>query len=397
MTPTKPAASTAKQPRQDARSTRGGIGDLMAGVSLTPSPRDAAAPEARKHPIGSGIAFERVEDVYRMDPRKIVLEGAYVRQFIEDAAFHQLRAAVALERDIGQHLGVRIAGPPTDQRRVLIYGMRRWKAALAEGLDRVPVRDYGRITEEKAIELQMLENEIRADPHPVDTALGFFLLSRQPEWSQRRIAEIFDKNKGYVSEMVRVGEALASLDDAERAPLYTTPSVTVRAFQSIAQVKDIDARRNALLALLDEPVVEERAAELAQPNRGATAPSSQGAETQAQRRRVVDESVFHARPLRNGRSFRVRWTDEDLKADAANITAEIKKRFLEEYTHLVHRAAVLAGQGSVPPVDIATVVADAAKDAARVDARLASAFGASPHTVDDDDRSATRAGRKAPR
>ena len=371
-----PSRAGAPGPRQDARSTRGGIGDLMAGVSLAAPPRDAR-PEAPKHPIGSGIAFERVEDVYRMDPRKIVLEGPYVRQFIADSAFLQLRTAVALERDIGQHLGVRIVGPPTDQRRVLVYGMRRWKAALAEGLDRVPVRDYGPISEEKAVELQMLENEIRADPHPVDTALGFFLLSRQPEWPQKRIAEVFDKNKGYVSEMVRVGEALAMLDDAARAPLYTAPAVTVRAFQSIAQVKDLAARRQALLALLDgQPdtatdALGDLAVSVPVATEGPRDTEEDSGRAQATRRRAVDDAVFHARALRNGRTFRVRWTDEDLKADAARIAAEFKLRFLEEYTHLVHRAAVLAGQGSGPAVDIAAVVAEAAKDAARVDARLA--------------------------
>jgi len=32
--------------------------------------------------------------------------------------------------------------------------------AIAEGLEKVLVRDYGRISEEKSIELQLLENEV---------------------------------------------------------------------------------------------------------------------------------------------------------------------------------------------------------------------------------------------
>ena len=355
-----------------AKPSRAGIGDIMAGVSLAPPPRAEAGDP--KHPIGSGIAFERVENVYRMDPRKIVLEGPYVRQFVEDSAFQQLRASVALERDIGQHVGVRIVGPPTNQRRVLVYGMRRWKAALAEGLERVPVRDYGTITEEKAVELQMLENEIRADPHPVDTALGFYLLAQQPDWSQKRIAEVFDKNKGYVSEMVRVGEAIARLREVDRQPLYTAPGVTVRAFQSVAQVKSVEERKEALLALSD-------AAPATTPDTGAVAadvpsevrPRSGG--EQAGRRRLVDESVFHARPLRNGRTFRVRWTDQDLRRDGSRIVEEFRARFLEEYTQLLERVTVIGaaeGQGTGDAgVDIGALVARAAEDAARVDARIA--------------------------
>lgn len=381
----------------DAKRTRAGIGDLVAGVSLTgpaANPftsrgRDTAegrTAESRgvKHPIGSGIAFERVEDVYKMDPKKIVMEGPYIRQFIEDSAFHQLRAAVRIERDIGQHIGVRIVGPPTDARRVLVYGMRRWRAALAEALEKVPVRDYGRISEEKAIELQMLENEIRADPHPIDTALGFYLLSRQDEWNQKRIAEVFDKNKGYVSEMVRVGEALAQLSGEERTPLYTAPRVTVRAFQSIAQVKDLGERRTALLALL-QPTPDEAPQTESQPSTSSDAEQQAAqpprarstGDAQAERRREVDEAIFHSRPLRNGRSFRVRWTDDELKARAPEIIEEFRRHILEEYTHLLHRANVLAAQGSkdgegqgTTPLDIATLVASVAKDVARVDARL---------------------------
>ncbi len=407
-TPTRtPAATEAPDAQRRAsgrKPERAGIGAIMAGVSLSSSPvtspgspgtpgagaapgagRDSHSARELRHPVGSGVAFERVENIYRMDPRKIVLEGAYVRQFIEDADFHRLTAAVAMEHDIGQHIGVRIVGPPTNQRRVLIYGMRRWKAALAVGLDKVPVRDYGPISEDKAVELQMLENEIRSDPHAVDTALGFYLLAQQDGWSQKRIADVFDKNKGYVSEMIRVGEALARLREVDRQPLYHSARVTVRAFQSVAQIKSVEERKDALLALLDDsdatsaPDASSRPAAGMAEGRPARAPhedTSRSGTEQASRRKLVDEAVFHARPLRNGRAFRVRWTDEDLRRDGTRIAEEFRARFLEEYTHLVHRAAVLHGQvsghGSTVPPRIADLVASAAQDAARVDARIRS-------------------------
>ena len=371
-----------------AKPPRAGIGDIMAGVSLDPLPpstahgaergRDAQDARAPRHPIGSGVAFERVENIYRMDPRKVVLEGPYIRQFIEDADFHRLRASVELERDIGQHIGVRVVGPPTNQRRVLVYGMRRWRAALAVGLEKVPVRDYGAIGEEKAVELQMLENEIRADPHPIDTAIGFYLLSQQPEWSQKRIGDVFDKNKGYVSEMVRVGEAIARLREVDRQPLYTCPRVTVRAFQSVAQVKSVEARKEALLALLEEaPAAAEAPAATPTGSGEPPRPATPAGADQASRRRLVDEAVFHVRPLRNGRAFRVRWTDDDLRRDGTRIAEEFRARFLEEYQHLLHRTAVLhgeaSGRGSAIPPRIAELVANAAQETARVDARIGGA------------------------
>ena len=382
----------------------------MDGVSLAaPARRDTgssagqpfvSAAEARatsRHPVDSGIAFERVEDVYRMDPYRVILDGPYVRQFVEDADFQRLCTAVAIERDIGQHIGVRrLAGPPTEARRVLVYGMRRWKAALHIGLERVPVRDYGVISEEKAVELQMLENEIRADPHPVDTALGFYLLAQQPDWSQKRIAEVFDKNKGYVSEMVRVGEAIARMRDTDRVPLYTAPRVTVRAFQNLAVIKSVEARREALVALIDETgggsPPDDPAEEPDRTTRTPTADASAaGASDSALppsrpvRPRLVDESVFSARVIRNGRAFRVRWTDDDLRRDASRIAEEFRARFLEEYELLLHRSAVLQGQatahGAMAPPDIARLVASAARDAAKVDARIAPATPHGPDTA----------------
>ena len=372
------ASPTAQRTARTVPAARPGIGDRLAGLVLDPtatSAGDGAAASVRttrsepRHPIGSGIAFERVENVYRMDPRKIVLEGPYVRHFVEDASFQQLRAAVAVERDIGQHLGIRVLGPPTSQRRILVYGLRRWKAALAEGLERVPVRDYGAIGEERAVELQMLENEIRADPHPVDTAYGFYLLTCQSDWSQKRIARAFEKNKGYVSEMVRVGEAIAQLDENTRGRLYSASGVTVRAFQSVAQIKDVSARSAALVGLIDavSPVGREPATRTAALREG---------QAQADRRAAVDHAVFHARTLRHGRSFRIRWTDDDLRHGGARLAEEFKERFLEEYTHLLRRLSVLVangeGQGSVEgaSAEIAAVVAQAARDAARVDGRF---------------------------
>jgi hypothetical protein len=236
----------------------------------------------------------------------------------------------------------------------------------------------------------MLENEIRADPHPVDTALGFYLLSQQPDWSQKRIAEVFDKNKGYVSEMVRVGEAIARLREADRVPLYTAPRVTVRAFQNLAVIKSVEARREALLALLDATPAAPAAPTSAgdgsvgdATKRADAATGDNAPDTPTRppaRPRLVDESVFSARVIRNGRAFRVRWTDDDLRRDAARIAEEFRARFLEEYQLLLHRAAVL--QGDVPAqgggaAEIAALVASAAQDAARVDARIGAPAAAS--------------------
>ena len=100
--------------------------------------------------------------------------------------------------------------------------------------------------------------------------------------------------------------------------------------------------------------------------------------------------MFHARPLRNGRTFRVRWTDDDLRRDGTQVAEEFLARFVEEYQHLVHRVAVLQGalpeHGETTPARIAELVENAVRGAARVDPRLRDARRASaPARVVEDD------------
>jgi hypothetical protein len=158
--------------------------------------------------------------------------------------------------------------------------------------------------------------------------------------------------------------------------------VTVRAFQNLAVIKSVEARREALLALADpgadapaggrrDARPPPRPADARAAPADARPPARPGPPAPRRRERVL------ARVIRNGRAFRVRWTDDDLRPRRRRIAEEFRARFLEEYQLLLHRAAVLQGQapaqsGAVP-ADIAAMVASAAQDAARVDARIGAA------------------------
>lgn len=393
----RPSRSPATRPESRQEAARSAvIAEALGGIDL--STPGAVAPGAlrREHPIGSGMSREIARDIYHLDPTKITLDGPYVRQFFADAEFDHLRAVVREKRDIGQHLGIRRAGPPSDRRYILVYGMRRWRAAVAEGLPKVPVRDYGELTVPEALELQMLENEVRADPHAIDTALGFYLLTQQNGWSQTRVAQTFDKTKGYVSTMVRAGEALAMLEEGEKTPLYASGAVTVRAIQQIAAIETVAARRAALLALPHSAVTIRGGADAGgdatapggrvasgqetqeRPDPGAEAASAaghRGGGTPAasrQRNYRAEPVILHARPLRNGRLLKLRWTDDDLRREGRQLVTDVRAQLLEEYQYLVHRLTVLEAEpGGDTARDAATLVGEAAEALERVDARAA--------------------------
>lgn len=240
-----------------------------------------------------------------LHPDEITLEGPYVRRYVDEGELEALQKAVAAGGDIRQAVGIRMEGPPLEPRYVLVYGMRRWLASRAAGLDRIPVRNHGRMSIADALALQVTENEARVDPHPVDTAVSYHLLVRDGGMTQSQVARLAGRSAGHVSYMRAVGEAILELSDREREALYDAPDVTVPRFQKIAPLKSLDERVAALRRLIA------------------------GAGTDARTRRG-GPAAFRAGPARGGAAWSVRlsYSEEDLRSDG-ELAAEVE-RFLEE-------------------------------------------------------------------
>src|SRR5699024_10312731 len=116
---------------------------------------------------------------------------------------------------------------------VLVAGRGRLRAALQNRLPLVPVRDYGAIDDREAILLQAEENFDRSEMTPAQTAHTFYLLTEHG-LSQKEIAAVRHKNPGYVSVMVRIGEALQKLSPLERLALGRPGALQVRQCQVLA-------------------------------------------------------------------------------------------------------------------------------------------------------------------
>lgn len=239
-------------------------------------------------------------------PDDVLLEGPYVRQHVDPAELDALVEAVRAGGEITQAIGVRMDGPPLEPRYILVYGMRRWLASRAAGLERIPVRNHGRIAVSESLALQVAENEARVDPHPVDTAVSYHLLVRDGGKSQAEVARIAGRSAAHVSYMRAVGEAILKLTAEEREALYSRPEATVQRFQKIAPLKSVAERVAALRALLRDADSEESAAG----ERSATA--------------------FRAGPGRGDGAWSVRlsYREEEIRGDP-ELAARVE-RFLEE-------------------------------------------------------------------
>ena len=97
----------------------------------------------------------------------------------------------------------------------IVSGARRYRAAQRAGLSEVPVRIAG-LSDEEALETQIIENVLRADVHPFEEAQGFrALLDREGAgYTIEKIAARTGKNAAYIAKRIRLLDLLPSVAEA---------------------------------------------------------------------------------------------------------------------------------------------------------------------------------------
>ena len=86
----------------------------------------------------------------------------------------------------------------------LIAGERRYKAAMAAGLTRIPAHVLVDVTEEKIQEMALVENIQREDLSPIDYALALQQLQEEHSLTQEQVAQKLGKSRSEVANMVRL-------------------------------------------------------------------------------------------------------------------------------------------------------------------------------------------------
>lgn len=102
---------------------------------------------------------------------------------------------------------------PTPTGLELVFGHRRFRASKAAGLKEVPVI-VRELSDEEALEVQLVENLQRADIHPLEEAEGFQRLMRDHAYSAEKIAEKIGKSRSAVFASLKL---LDLVDDARKA------------------------------------------------------------------------------------------------------------------------------------------------------------------------------------
>ena len=343
-------------------------GTVASGATAGIPPIDVGPPRAlataTRHPADAAMSRTIRKDLYSLDPRRIVTQGFYVRETdVDDADFAAFLEAVRQRAEIDQPISVRTRiVAPQEKQYILVWGMRRLRAALALGLPHVPVRDFGEIDETAAIRLQLQENLNRKEMTPVETALAFWELSQRGV-SGAEVARDNARTKGYVSALLNAGQAIAELTSVERRALSAPGRFRVRDAQALMSVKGTAARVEALRALLraaapaggDDDALEETertgAAEAGKGADEAAGPThtARGKTPLGRVRRADEDGPFHVRSLRGGRGrvVRIRWRDQDLRERPQEFVERFAGFLQQEVDHLHARLAAL--ETALPP------------------------------------------------
>jgi ParB family chromosome partitioning protein len=120
------------------------------------------------------------------------------RQHFDSEALDELTASIR-EHGLIQPLLVKREGSEF----VLIAGERRWQAAQAAGLQRVPVV-VREASDREMLALAIIENVQRADLNPIESAAGYRRLMDEFELTQTEVARLVGKSRTALANTLRL-------------------------------------------------------------------------------------------------------------------------------------------------------------------------------------------------
>jgi len=120
------------------------------------------------------------------------------RKRFSQAKLDELAASVKA-KGVAQPILLRPVEPTADepQRYEIVAGERRFRASIIAGLPTIPAM-LRTLTDVEALELQILENLQRDDPHPLEEAEGYERLMLERNYDVDQLADKLNKSRSYV-------------------------------------------------------------------------------------------------------------------------------------------------------------------------------------------------------
>lgn len=153
-----------------------------------------------------GEALQQDDTVEQIKIEQIVANPFQPRKMFDETAIQELADSIK-QHGILQPVIVRKKGKKYE----LVVGERRYRAAQAAGLTKVPAIIKS-LTEQQMMELAILENLQREDLTPIEEAEAYQSLIEQLGFTQEELAKRLGKSRPYITNHLR----LLNLPDAVR-------------------------------------------------------------------------------------------------------------------------------------------------------------------------------------
>jgi ParB family chromosome partitioning protein len=146
---------------------------------------------------------------------------------------------------------------PHGEEYQIVAGERRWRAAKAAGLERVPVRVLS-ADEGESLEIALIENLQRQDLNPMEEAQGYRRLMTEHQMTQAEMADKVSKSRSAVANTLR----LLDLPD-EVQDLLAQEKLTAGHARAILAVPDEERRLRLAVKIVEEGLSVREAENLA--------------------------------------------------------------------------------------------------------------------------------------
>ena len=146
---------------------------------------------------------------------------------------------------------------PHGEKYQIIAGERRWRAARAAGLEKVPVR-LMMCTDTEALALALIENLQREDLNPIEEARGYRRLVDDYQMTQAELADRVSKSRSAVTNTLR----LLDLPEDIQQLLYDN-QISAGHARAILSIADDDRRHTLARKCVDEGLSVREAESLA--------------------------------------------------------------------------------------------------------------------------------------
>jgi ParB family chromosome partitioning protein len=163
---------------------------------------DALLPADDSEDIAHIAAKYGKDGVFSLPLTKIRPNPNQPRKFFDEDALNELSASIK-EHGIIQPIIVEAIAGGTDAGYIIIAGERRFRAAGIAGLTEIPaiIRNY---SEEKRVEIALIENVQRTDLNPIEEALAYKSLIDITGKNQDEIAAKVGKKRSTVANALRL-------------------------------------------------------------------------------------------------------------------------------------------------------------------------------------------------